>query len=1603
MKKSGFLHGQTSSPMQSLTGSFSSLQMDTGTNTSMVSTIFEPPDLTTIDADLLVVIKSLQKRDITTKCRALQDLIQWSKIAQFENEQFLDAWAVYFPRLAIETDRRVRQYAFTFTGLLSSNFQKKLAPWLKAYITPWMMGFFDVDKTVSFAARNSLSKLLSEDKWPHVWMKYGNVLVDNIVDILMYETVDSMSDLRFISNEDAESKYERTCACCFSGLSFLINQNLMNGVHPADGNTKSQSFHEHYLEAISVLLESKQLWELPSSSHGIIKLRLFQFLQNLMNFDKDFFSSYKGKILNLVPRIFSRSDSISCVSLLKMMSSLLTVYPSSSATLANHPKRPMRKCLQNLLRKRLALPNSGFYTTFMTFMTRFSAEQLVPSTDDLIEFSNAFMETAQQEQRVFATEVYSCHFEFLSFVFNTSLDSRIKDTVLEILKSMFVGYFEGTMIPQCPVFEFDKCLQSIFRKSEIFSNLWNEVLYNFYESHPVPDSSSFEVFSRSVNLAVQTALSYKNNNRSYDIEYQRNVRPCLQFLMQLSASENIQFASLAVSHLTKFCHIFEKTKFTQYVQSDLSEYLVNFLPSIILTQQTKPSYLDLLHEIVYLLRESDNIDNLWSSVIDQLMTEPLNTEVLNSLPLSFSDPRLRDKVPLVDSLVSYYDETVSNLIREKHYDWNLIKLTIDTKDILIPAKLVEKFLTLTSNNFQVELPLSVLENHLNVLCCAFKSLRHDLAEIFAQNESLYLLYPLLLIDPKFSSIDGHLRDSLIGLFNAECQMNDGFTNSLCKAVSDWSRKTVLEGKFDTHKAAQIVAELAKSHKSKIPLSLFLYTENFWISTLTPSVNYFAKTYFIDQAPCFGFSELIEKNQSDEVVDSKAIAQLFHASLYSLVFCEYDEMSSDLLLYISLSHAIFLIYVQNGIEIFSDIPIESANDFCQRCEKLFRRLFSLAPLDNSLTFYSNFLVQHQSSVGLAIRELIKIITSSSDVMSVCAGQAITNLLKIASSISVLSSDEFETLCSSLDIFASKSDILVVALLEGFKPLELDSGIVEKIRFRSASQLSGKLVSSASVTKALMTLNASTPTQDDSKPLLPITRCPLLLTSLTEWAIDNATKSLDLLSLSLLFQFLHRFVPSVQKFAGSYWNRIFELIKFTLKLSPVDIPMVKSMELYALRLYLTLTKIAEMNDDIYDGLVEHDDDIKYLGLKSFLSYHESNLKSSVTAGLCSTYLVRLLDNCSHKAIAKIPYQELYPNLLGFLDLSNEAMCMKLLQDKISSEIKDLTVYYMVESTSEPDVSFAPELLSILINYAENPLNILGEIDTIEPALRSYLLAWDLVFHHFEETTYQIKLALTEQLLSMDLVRPLLAIIVEILQLSYDRPVDVSNYPKTSYNLLDYASPLDRTRCLCTYIYYQCLRHLSSAVRGYWSEIKNRAFTYTVESFTESNVSPLLISASLDDVEKAISSSSFETSGDTVVKLNRNTKEISFIYHVDEHKLEMAIRIPLAYPLHQVQVEGIERVGVNERQWRAWILASQSILTSQNGSIIDALQLLKRNISMHFEGVEECAICYSVLSVERTLPNKRCSTCRHKFHASCLYKWFKSSNASRCPLCRSSFTFI
>lgn len=146
---------------------------------------------------------------------------------------------------------------------------------------------------------------------------------------------------------------------------------------------------------------------------------------------------------------------------------------------------------------------------------------------------------------------------------------------------------------------------------------------------------------------------------------------------------------------------------------------------------------------------------------------------------------------------------------------------------------------------------------------------------------------------------------------------------------------------------------------------------------------------------------------------------------------------------------------------------------------------------------------------------------------------------------------------------------------------------------------------------------------------------------------------------------------------------------------------------------------------------------------------------------------------------------------------------------------------------------------------------------------------------------------------------------------------------------------------------------------------------------------------------------------VKVSSRAPELTASYPVDDQTMSIRISLPPTYPLSPILVESLHRVAVDEKKWRSWLITTQGIINFASssgglGAIIDGLVAWRKNVTGALKGQSECAICYSVVSADRQLPSKRCGTCRNSFHGSCLFRWFKSSGSSSCPLCRNAFNY-
>ncbi|EUB62345.1 RING finger protein [Echinococcus granulosus] len=147
---------------------------------------------------------------------------------------------------------------------------------------------------------------------------------------------------------------------------------------------------------------------------------------------------------------------------------------------------------------------------------------------------------------------------------------------------------------------------------------------------------------------------------------------------------------------------------------------------------------------------------------------------------------------------------------------------------------------------------------------------------------------------------------------------------------------------------------------------------------------------------------------------------------------------------------------------------------------------------------------------------------------------------------------------------------------------------------------------------------------------------------------------------------------------------------------------------------------------------------------------------------------------------------------------------------------------------------------------------------------------------------------------------------------------------------------------------------------------------------------------------------SAGSVDIKGRPLSREVITTYHFSADQcLEMIISLPENFPLSPVTVDTGHKTGPAVSNWRTWIVHLSVFLNNQNGSILDGIGLWLRNMKKKFDGVEDCAICYSVIHDRNfSFPRLQCRMCKKRFHNECMYRYFQTSRNPTCPLCRSLF---
>ncbi|TIB86661.1 hypothetical protein E3Q06_01501 [Wallemia mellicola] len=513
----------------------------------------------------------------------------------------------------------------------------------------------------------------------------------------------------------------------------------------------------------------------------------------------------------------------------------------------------------------------------------------------------------------------------------------------------------------------------------------------------------------------------------------------------------------------------------------------------------------------------------------------------------------------------------------------------------------------------------------------------------------------------------------------------------------------------------------------------------------------------------------------------------------------------------------------------------------------------------------------------------------------------------------------------------------ALLLSVKSHAISSPRLARLQNEIASQLTGISAADASEKglPLLRILISSAPPLDAEEGLLPQQRALFLLKCVRDWVMSDEDLDEELDG-RLAELFIH-LVPVVQEIDGSHWDLVFDLVEANIEIASLD----EGVLLYnSLRLFDQLMYISKTNSTL-SHIWKDRRSVAFEHLRTlFLSLGEdASTVSTRPRNVCEDLVLKLVQALPKDLISDESFEPMI-NMLNSYSIEVRKVAHRLLYRLVKAQVEKTVIESAVDNGEEGRLpNIITDKIGEKITYSIDDIRNDGVARRHAFAL---LLLWDITFQHFHHASDALRSKYNEQFRQSGVIgNTFLPLIFTIMGLfDKNKAVDLSAYQIDEFYVQYYEDDeYIPTAVFAAFIYYKSLKYSSGHVRAWWTSNQNRQLSMIVNGATAKYFSPQIIQDELKQLRNPSSLKELQNEAFSI-KVAQNSSEVTATYIVDEQSMEIGIKLPQLFPLEPVEIRNIRRVGVNERQWRAWLLAVQQVIGTQSGPLLEALNLFKRN---------------------------------------------------------------
>lgn len=1571
------------------------------------------------DSSIKIIFKSLLKKDTTTKEKSLVELL--NVLTDKEDRKdvlgdygFISCWIQLYAKLSIDNSKNVRILAHQVQfNLLQKLGLKVYGKYLKSGIAIWLSGVFDNDKTVANVSYDLLFKAFgsnTEKVNKIVWTTFYKQILCYINNVMLIENHETLSDLRYVKKDDSILKYERVFA-----LSIMMLTKVLQLINAGQIDILED---KNSLEIIEDIFTLERTWDIFSSSFTTLNIQLFKSYLVLLRtifdtkYDKCSRSAMAMRDIKTVYKLVSRNiirnikfPSLEKISRVNLYSSVTTIFWDLLVNLTRFSKfaKPIKKSIWetggsksrqriiNYLKAGMISVDRSCYNTISIFLEQYNSLE-----QENLPFSFRDKETTASiindviipcSEYISDKELFSIFYDFsLEFTKGLNSNGHNKDIILLAVKPLVHSLVNRASV--------------IMTKDETVLKSYTD----FYRNMKLSTKFDFMDVCGDIRSTALKSISAENDDFDLKLGFKGKTKEILKIYLHI-VDYIEQSPSLLLEVLMALNNKLSTMpdQYKPYLHIGLVEYILT--DSTFSDQRLKDPLISLSHNTAKFISTDFIQEPLVVLKSCYLYSKKFGLDLLlDSLALEYHhalDNYESSYFLFIEILIQYEGKGFIQKSTYSHIKDKVLKLS---QSGTLSGEQIHILLTLENSQITKCLINSFNERHniellIEALATYSGRLLFDGFNDNSSRESIYRIVTSCLENIS-SEPSRKLLSSYLSAFPRDISQHS--FSHLMNTMDIYDFEEMLEFLFSSNDLKEKTYTLIprcdiypQITKKMGPVNTdILSISNPWDA----NVFLFENSDDIKQASGELLNTALLTYYIHEHMDMLTLREKSQNILFMGILSEYmhDQMFLSCLFFDSPSLSNFVFGLKQNL---SNAIINVINDLSTVLEAL----VSKTSLDDSL-------------MSISLNEYLEGLTSEDNTSRFYSARVLVSILRKL--VDTSNSKDAAKMSEVPGSFIS--DSISAGIILASYPLDiLRLPTFEKIKDRLFSEISGIKTKNDILDRGVkyLSLGLNFFNKDEercgkNKPLIPLHRLTMILKSTGAWIEEDFSYESTFLPVrSLLSEFYLQIIsnPSIEA-PSIIWELSHKLCTDNLDYCALA-PRSLGLQCHTLKL---MSLIYSLEACPYEK-----NDLEDLGeaLLDFMCNQcikDETAKKSQPVIMRNTLVGRLLKNIEFPESILIERNE---QLLAMLfHAKSTALCrisFHFLTKIISKQQDEFVVEYQLLKLKDSDALKA-RIPEDLIAAAKKGLNLSVYIeDEIEPLFRS-LLCLRLILIFFEHASNPMRVEYTNQLNQSGLLPLFFDYLLANTELTDEKQMkllhgsaeaDKANgkkYILPTYELwFNYASEKEEICFLTHNIYYLLLKYLGFAVQSWFNNVKDLQIKQKIEKFTARYFSPALIRLILEDVSNQKDSLA-DKNDNMNIKVNYVTNDVKVSFLIDEQSMEMTISIPVTYPLMNITVEGSYRVGVKENRWRAWLLSSQKIISLTSGSIVDAIDLFSRNVKLHFSGFEECAICYSILHQDNSLPSKVCPVCKNKFHSACLYKWFKSSGASTCPLCRSSFNF-